>query len=260
MSPQSWIEPYQLEPLLDSNPCGITPMALGVGMTALIESATGPLVHITRAGEGTELRLPGSPSFRVVGSHGVSGAHTAIILSPSNQAEQYRHYGETVRLGASGSIRISFGDEHYDLEARGHSPLRGPTRHTRRVRPGMLCLGFSSSLPVLLRIGRALDLPLARPLPRLGGYHVIKGSLASSPGETVLSHPKLRLVVNNVREIAPASPEPRQRAANPAALGWSLGRPRPPRYREVLGALNGLRSTRSRNASRNDRWVACGSS
>ena len=55
-----------------------------------------------------------------------------------------------------------------------------------------------ASLPVLLRIGRALDLPLAHLLPRLGGHHVIKGSLAPSPGETVLSHPKLRLVVSNV--------------------------------------------------------------
>lgn len=55
-----------------------------------------------------------------------------------------------------------------------------------------------ASLPVLLRIGRALDLSLANLLPRLGGHHVIKGSLASSPGETVLSRPKLRLVVNYV--------------------------------------------------------------
>ena len=55
-----------------------------------------------------------------------------------------------------------------------------------------------ASLPVLLRIGRALDLPLAHLLPRLGGHHVIKGSLAPSPGEKVLSHPNLRLVVKNV--------------------------------------------------------------
>ena len=74
-------------------------------MTALIKP-TGPLVHITRAGEGTELRLPGSPSFRVVGNHGVSGAYTAIILSPSNQAEQYRHYGKRFALVLTGSIRI----------------------------------------------------------------------------------------------------------------------------------------------------------
>lgn len=38
-------------------------MALRVEMTALLDTATGPLVHITRAGEGRELRLPGSPSF-----------------------------------------------------------------------------------------------------------------------------------------------------------------------------------------------------
>ena len=55
-----------------------------------------------------------------------------------------------------------------------------------------------ASLPVLLRIGRALDLPLTHLLPRLGGHHVMEGSLGSSPGETVLSHPKLRLVVRNV--------------------------------------------------------------
>ena len=92
-------------------------MALGVEMTALLDTATGPLVHITRAGEGTELQLPGSPSFRVVGSHGVSGAYTAVILSPSDLAEQYRHYGERFALVLTGSIRISFGDEHHDLEA-----------------------------------------------------------------------------------------------------------------------------------------------
>ncbi len=55
-----------------------------------------------------------------------------------------------------------------------------------------------ASLPVLLRIGRVLDLPLAHLLPRLGGHHVIKGSLASSSGETMLSHPNLRLVIKNV--------------------------------------------------------------
>ena len=92
-------------------------MALGVEMTALLDTATGPLVHITRAGAGRELRLPGNPSFRVVGSHGVSGANTAIILATPDSAEQYRHYGERFALVLSGSIRVSFGDEHHDLEA-----------------------------------------------------------------------------------------------------------------------------------------------
>ncbi|WP_420611695.1 helix-turn-helix domain-containing protein [Candidatus Spongiisocius sp.] len=91
-------------------------MALGVEMTALLDTVTGPLVHITRAGEGRELRLPGSPSFRVLGSHGVSGAYTAIVMAPPDSADQYRHYGERFALVLSGSIRISFGEEHHDLE------------------------------------------------------------------------------------------------------------------------------------------------
>ena len=92
-------------------------MALGVEMSALLDTTGGPLVHITRAGEGREIRLPGSPAFRVVGSHGVSGAYTAVILAALDPAEQYRHYGERFTLVLSGSITVSFGDEQYDLEA-----------------------------------------------------------------------------------------------------------------------------------------------
>ena len=55
-----------------------------------------------------------------------------------------------------------------------------------------------ASLPVLLRIGQALDLPLARLLPRLGGRHVRSASISEAAGETVLSHAKLGLVVTNV--------------------------------------------------------------
>ena len=50
------------------------------------------------------------------------------------------------------------------------------------------------SLPVLLRIGKALDLPLSQLLPRLGGHHVRPGSAAfSDQPETALSHPDLQL-------------------------------------------------------------------
>ena len=50
------------------------------------------------------------------------------------------------------------------------------------------------SLPVLLRIGKALDLPLSQLLPRLGGHHVRPGSAAfSDQPETPLSHPDLQL-------------------------------------------------------------------
>ena len=55
-----------------------------------------------------------------------------------------------------------------------------------------------ASLPVLLRIGQALDLPLARLLPRLGGHHVRSGSISEAEGVSVLSHANLRLVVTNV--------------------------------------------------------------
>lgn len=50
------------------------------------------------------------------------------------------------------------------------------------------------SLPVLLRIGKALDLPLAQLLPRLGGHHVRPGSTTFSDRlETPLSDPDLQL-------------------------------------------------------------------
>ncbi|MDE0231293.1 MAG: helix-turn-helix domain-containing protein [bacterium] len=55
-----------------------------------------------------------------------------------------------------------------------------------------------ASLPVLLRISKALDLPLAQLLPRLGGRHLLKGSIGEAPGETTLSHPDLQLAVTNV--------------------------------------------------------------
>lgn len=50
------------------------------------------------------------------------------------------------------------------------------------------------SLPVLLRIGKALDLPLSQLLPRLGGHHVRPGSAAfSDQPEIPLSDPDLQL-------------------------------------------------------------------
>ena len=50
-----------------------------------------------------------------------------------------------------------------------------------------------ASLPVLLRIGKALDLQLAQLLPRLGGHHLRQSSFGQFSGEAVLSHPDLKL-------------------------------------------------------------------
>ena len=55
-----------------------------------------------------------------------------------------------------------------------------------------------ASLPVLLRLGRALDLPIAQLLPRLGNHHMRQGSIMQTPGQTTLSHPDLQMVVINV--------------------------------------------------------------
>ena len=54
-----------------------------------------------------------------------------------------------------------------------------------------------ASLPVLLRIGRALDLQLAQLLPRLGGHHLKKASFMTDRGMAVLSHPDLELEAIN---------------------------------------------------------------
>lgn len=91
-------------------------MALGVEMAALLDSSSGPLVHITRAGEGRELRLSTGPTFRVVGSHGLDGAYTAVVLGTPDRVE-YRHYGERFILLLSGSATFTFGDDRYHLSA-----------------------------------------------------------------------------------------------------------------------------------------------
>lgn len=56
------------------------------------------------------------------------------------------------------------------------------------------------SLPVLLRLVRALDLSIGDLLPRIGGHHVRSGSLADLTDESValLSHPELELGVTLV--------------------------------------------------------------
>ncbi len=56
------------------------------------------------------------------------------------------------------------------------------------------------SLPVLLRIVRALDLTITELLPRIGGHHVRGGSIAGvQPGTSiVLSHPELELRIELV--------------------------------------------------------------
>ncbi|MCE2526643.1 MAG: helix-turn-helix domain-containing protein [Actinomycetia bacterium] len=89
-------------------------MALGVEMAALLDSSSGPLVHITRAGEGRELRLSTGPTFRVVGSHGLDGAYTAVVQGAPERLE-YRHYGERFILLLSGSATFTFGDDQYHL-------------------------------------------------------------------------------------------------------------------------------------------------
>ncbi|MDE0195056.1 MAG: hypothetical protein OXP08_05850, partial [bacterium] len=56
------------------------------------------------------------------------------------------------------------------------------------------------SLPVLLRIVRALDLTVTELLPRIGGHHVRGGTIAEIPagGALVLSHPELELGIELV--------------------------------------------------------------
>ena len=90
-------------------------MALEVEMAVLLDSSSGPLVHITRAGEGPELRLSSGPTFRVVGSHGLDGTYTAIVLEAPDQVE-YRHYGERFVLVLSGSVTFSLKDESFHLK------------------------------------------------------------------------------------------------------------------------------------------------
>lgn len=90
-------------------------MALEVEMTALLDSSTGPLVHVTRAGEGPELRTPDGPLWRVVGSHGTDGAYTAVIMRTSDVPAQYRHFGERFLLMLGGSLYIRFGEQDHDL-------------------------------------------------------------------------------------------------------------------------------------------------
>ena len=49
------------------------------------------------------------------------------------------------------------------------------------------------SLPVLLRIGKALDLPLAQLLPSLGGHHARSGTVLTDQPQAVLSDSNLQL-------------------------------------------------------------------
>lgn len=57
------------------------------------------------------------------------------------------------------------------------------------------------SLPVLLRIVRALDLTVTELLPRIGGHHVRGGTIADVPAgdAMVLSHPELELGIEFVQ-------------------------------------------------------------
>jgi len=56
-----------------------------------------------------------------------------------------------------------------------------------------------ASLPVLLRLCRALHLPIADLLPRLGGQRIRETAvIADAPGAERLSHPELELRVDRV--------------------------------------------------------------
>lgn len=89
-------------------------MALEVEMTTLLDSAPGPAVHITRAGEVKELRLSGR-SYQIVGSHGAEGAYSAFLLELNGEPAVYRHYGERFLLMLSGRVALRFGSDHYRL-------------------------------------------------------------------------------------------------------------------------------------------------
>lgn len=54
------------------------------------------------------------------------------------------------------------------------------------------------SLPVLLRIGKALDLPLAQLLPSLGGHRARQGTVRTDQPQALLSDSDLRLRVTAV--------------------------------------------------------------
>lgn len=60
-----------------------------------------------------------------------------------------------------------------------------------------------ASLPVLLRLGRVLDYPLAELLPRIGGHRVHQALLSPDGAtETDLSHPDLDLEATGLRLVA----------------------------------------------------------
>ena len=63
------------------------------------------------------------------------------------------------------------------------------------------------SLPVLLRIVRALDLTITELLPRIGGHQVSGGTIGEvEPGTSaVLSHPELELRIELVHLVAGAT-------------------------------------------------------
>lgn len=90
-------------------------MALEVEMTTLLDTSPGPVVQITRAGEGTELRLSDDRSFQIVGSHGSGGAYSAFVLQLNDEPTTYRHFGERFLLVLSGEVTFRFGRDRYRL-------------------------------------------------------------------------------------------------------------------------------------------------
>ena len=92
-------------------------MALEVEVADLLDDSSGPLVHITRAGEGRELRMPNGRWFRIIGGHGSEGAYSAFMLQIQDTPTSYQHYGERFVLILSGDISFKFGDDLYRLGA-----------------------------------------------------------------------------------------------------------------------------------------------
>jgi len=97
--------------------------ALGVEMAALFEAAAGPRLHVTRSSERLELRTgltaaDETPNrYTVLGSHGNEGAYTALIHRnpPNRPSMKFRHFGERFLLVLAGSVRVTLGEEFYDL-------------------------------------------------------------------------------------------------------------------------------------------------
>lgn len=125
-------------------------MALEVEMTTLLDSAPGPAVHITRAGEGKELRLPDDRSFQIVGSHGSAGSYSAFVLELNDAPAVYRHYGERFLLVLSGRVDIRFGSDLYRLGPGGSLHYASHETHEIICEGSEPVLAFIITCPALV--------------------------------------------------------------------------------------------------------------